>query len=86
MAAYDASAEAYRDGTATMSDEVADLVRRFADRLPPGARVLEVGSGPGRDAAALESLGLSVRRTDISPGFVALMTRGRAPRRPCSTR
>lgn len=34
---------------------------------------LEVGSGGGRDARALESRGLSVRRTDISRGFVELL-------------
>jgi SAM-dependent methyltransferase len=73
VAAYDAFAEAYRDGTGTMPTVVADLAARLADRSPAGARVLEVGSGPGRDAVALESLGLSVRRTDISPGFVALL-------------
>jgi SAM-dependent methyltransferase len=57
-----------------MPASVDDLVSRFAARLPTGARVLEIGSGPGRDAAALEALGLSVRRTDVSPGFVALLT------------
>ena len=73
VAAYDASAEAYRDGTVTMPAALGDLVSRFVARVPAGSRVLEIGSGPGRDAAALESLGLSVRRTDISPGFVELL-------------
>ena len=41
--------------------------------LPAGARVLEIGSGPGRDAAALEAAGLRVRRTDITPAFVELL-------------
>ena len=35
--------------------------------------MLEVGSGSGRDAPALEERGLSVRRTDIAPGFVRLL-------------
>jgi SAM-dependent methyltransferase len=35
--------------------------------------VLEVGSGSGRDALALEQAGLSVRRTDITPAFVDLL-------------
>ena len=39
----------------------------------PGARVLEIGSAAGRDARALEAAGLSVRRTDVTPGFVELM-------------
>ena len=41
--------------------------------LPPGARVLEIGSGSGRDALLLEERGLSVQRSDISQGFVDLM-------------
>ena len=59
----------------------------------PGARVLEIGSGSGRDARALEEGGLSVRRTDITPAFVHLLRDGgheadvrrparRRPRRP----
>ena len=35
--------------------------------------MLEVGSGSGRDALALEQAGLSVRRTDITPAFVDLL-------------
>jgi SAM-dependent methyltransferase len=35
--------------------------------------VLEIGSGPGRDALALEEAGLSVRRTDITPSFVSML-------------
>jgi 2-polyprenyl-3-methyl-5-hydroxy-6-metoxy-1,4-benzoquinol methylase len=35
--------------------------------------VLEIGSGPGRDADVLESLGLAVRRTDATQAFVDLM-------------
>ena len=38
--------------------------------------MLEVGSGGGRDAVELETLGLTVRRTDVAPAFVALL-RGR---------
>ena len=44
--------------------------------LPPGARVLEIGSGGGRDARALERAGLNVRRTDVAPGFVELLRAG----------
>jgi len=71
VAAYQAHAAAYRDGTA--SNEKSGDVDGFARRLPAGAWVLEVGSGPGRDARALEALGLRVRRTDITPAFVELL-------------
>ncbi len=73
VASYDASAEAYRDHAPTLSPETAAALDRFVDALPEGARVLEVGSGSGRDAAALERRGLSVRRTDVAHGFVRLL-------------
>ncbi len=71
--AYDRHAAAYAAGTAAMTDEVRRGLEELADRVGPGARVLEIGSGGGRDAALMESLGLRVRRTDITPGFVALL-------------
>jgi SAM-dependent methyltransferase len=73
VASYDVAAAAYRDGTVTMPDSVRRVIDHVAATLGPGARVLEVGSGPGRDAAALEEAGLRVRRTDVSRGFVALL-------------
>ncbi|MBA2953124.1 methyltransferase domain-containing protein [Nocardioides sp. MAH-18] len=73
VAAYDAHAAAYAQGIPAADDQLEAQQRDFAAALGPGARVLEVGSGPGRDAALLESLGLDVRRTDITPGFVDLL-------------
>jgi SAM-dependent methyltransferase len=71
--AYDGSAADYRDGTSDLPDPVVAAIGRLAGVLLAGARVLEIGSGPGRDARALEEAGLSVRRTDVTPGFVDLM-------------
>ncbi len=76
VASYDESAESYRDHAPALSDEVRRALDTFVAALPDGARVLEVGSGAGRDAAALEERGLSVRRTDITPGFVRLLRAG----------
>lgn len=71
--AYDLDARAYADAqpdaTVAQRAEMAELVAR----LGLGARVLEIGSGGGRDALLLEELSLRVRRTDITPGFVALL-------------
>lgn len=71
--AYDLDAAAYAAGTATLPDRVRTVLEDLARRLGDGARVLEVGSGGGRDALLMESLGLDVRRTDVTPGFVALL-------------
>jgi SAM-dependent methyltransferase len=73
VAAYSASAAAYAEGTRAMPDSVHKVLDRFAATLGSGARVLEIGSGPGRDALAMEKAGLSVRRTDVTPGFVELL-------------
>ena len=71
--AYDLDAVAYVETSPTMPDSVRADIEAFAERLGVGARVLEIGSGGGRDARLMEDLGLRVRRTDITPGFVALL-------------
>jgi cyclopropane fatty-acyl-phospholipid synthase-like methyltransferase len=69
LAAYEAGIEAYLRDTA----ELLEPVRAFLDRIAaliPGGRVLELGSGPGRDADYLESRGLTVQRSDGAAAFV----------------
>ncbi len=44
---------------------------RFLDRLAPGARVLELGCGGGRDAARMAERGFAVDPTDATPAMVA---------------
>jgi SAM-dependent methyltransferase len=73
VASYEASAEAYAAGQPPLSDDVRTAIDAFVGLLPAGARVLEVGSGSGRDALALEERGVSVYRTDITPAFVKLL-------------
>ena len=73
VAAYDASAGAYAVANPVVPDSVREAVAAFARRLPEGARVLEIGSGGGRDAALLDALGVRVRRTDVTPGFVTVL-------------
>lgn len=43
----------------------------FLERLPPGALVLELGCGSGRDAAHMEALGFRVEPTDGVPEMAA---------------
>lgn len=73
IAAYDASAADYAAGTARLPDRILTVIERFAELLGGSGRILEIGSGGGRDARALEAHGLSVRRTDITPGFVEIL-------------
>ena len=74
--AYDASAADYLAGTRELPATVAAAIGRFAGMVSRGGRVLEIGSGSGRDAGALERAGLSVRRTDITPAFVEILRSG----------
>lgn len=43
----------------------------FLDQLTPGARVLELGCGGGRDAARIAARGFGVDATDATPAMVA---------------
>jgi len=51
---------------------LADARARFAAQLPPGARVLDVGCGPGWDAERLRELGLRACGLDRSRGMLAV--------------
>ncbi len=70
---YEASAAEYAAEAASMPGWVAGEIEAFVDALGGTGRILEVGSGGGRDARVLERRGLSVRCTDVVQGFVDLL-------------
>ena len=70
---YDAVAAEYAAEATAMPEWVATEIDVFVTALDGSGRVLEIGSGGGRDALALEKRGICVRRTDISKGFVELL-------------
>lgn len=47
------------------------LIAQFARRLPPGARILELGCGGGQDSAEMLARGFDVVPTDGSPELAA---------------
>jgi len=65
--AYEQAADRYTERT---DDHRAGLVDDLVALVAPGSHVLELGSGPGRDALALEAAGLVVDRTDGAQSFV----------------
>ncbi|KRF34270.1 class I SAM-dependent methyltransferase [Nocardioides sp. Soil805] len=71
--AYDLDAAAYAANGPALPASVRADVEQLAAALGAGARVLEIGSGGGRDAAFMEELGLRVRRTDVTPAFVGML-------------
>ncbi len=65
---YEDIAEDYASET-TGARVLSGGLTRLAEVVPAG-HVLEIGSGPGWDADALEEAGLKVRRTDITQAFI----------------
>ena len=47
-------------------------LQEFIDGVPAGARVLDLGCGPGNSAAMMMDAGLEAEATDASPEMVAL--------------
>ncbi|WP_112239582.1 class I SAM-dependent methyltransferase [Kribbella monticola] len=74
LAAYEQAADKFRD---TLPHGRTEVMDRWFDRIgevvPPGASVLEIGSGTGEDAVALEERGYRVRRTDAAGSFVEMI-------------
>jgi SAM-dependent methyltransferase len=70
---YESSAAAYAIEAATMPAWLAREIEAFVEALGGTGRILEIGSGSGRDARELERRGLSVRCTDVAQGFVDLL-------------
>lgn len=59
----------------TGTDQPSPRLLAFLDALAPGATILELGSGSGRDAAAMLERGFDVEATDGSPELAAEATR-----------
>jgi cyclopropane fatty-acyl-phospholipid synthase-like methyltransferase len=73
VCAYDATAAEYAIEAASMPAWVATEIDAFVTALGNVGRILEIGSGGGRDAIEFEKRGVSVRRTDVSAGFTQLL-------------
>nr|WP_246429245.1 class I SAM-dependent methyltransferase [Sagittula marina] len=70
LSVYDARAAEYAESFG--KDHAADpSLRAFIDALPDGAKVLDLGCGPGTWAAAMLADGLEVDAVDASAGMVA---------------
>lgn len=72
LAFYDANAQSY---LGSRPDEVTPELGPFLDRLPRGARILELGCGGGSDAAYMLHRGFALVPTDGSPAMAALAAR-----------
>lgn len=75
LATYESTAAIYRANLLAPWPPLLAFLDRFAELVGSGKVVLELGSGPGRDASYLESRGLRVIRTDAALGFVEMIRR-----------
>jgi len=70
LAVYQARAEDY--AKMVNADKPGRFLRQFAEALPKGARVLDLGCGPGDAAEHMLQLGLDVDPIDASPAMIAI--------------
>ncbi len=74
LESYELGVQEYIDGT---SHEVSRSFKGWIDAtlsyLPAHAQIIEIGSGFGRDARYIESLGFRVERTDAAEAFVSFL-------------
>jgi hypothetical protein len=77
LSTYNDSAELWIKGDRRSGSwsEVVSLIDDMVANLPAHAFVLEIGSAAGQEAKVMESRGLSVRRSDATPAFVAALRR-----------
>ncbi|CUI00404.1 class I SAM-dependent DNA methyltransferase [Leisingera aquaemixtae] len=74
---YAAAARAYADGFARPDDRFHDPdFAAFIARLPAGARILDLGCGPGHWAARFKEMGFTVSAMDASPEMAELAKSG----------
>lgn len=66
---YEENAVAYADSS--WSQDLSFLLNPFCARLKPGCRVLDLGSGAGRDTEALSRRGFEAVALDASAGLLA---------------
>lgn len=70
---YELSARDYAKEISPQPPEFrAAALRRLIESVSAAGVILEVGSGTGRDADYVESLGVAVRRTDATQAFIEL--------------
>lgn len=71
---YESHVQEYIDDVPTeVPEPIKKMFARALSSFPVSARVLEIGSGHGRDASYLQSMGYHVDCTDAVQGFVDVM-------------
>jgi predicted TPR repeat methyltransferase len=78
--AYDNGVQAYFDQSPQqVSAHVKEWIDASLEGLPTTAKIFEIGSGTGKDAAYFQSLGYDIEMTDASKGFVEYLNQNGYP-------
>jgi SAM-dependent methyltransferase len=70
---YEDNAQAYIGQTTDV--DMSDLYAEFLPHIAPGGRILDAGSGSGRDTLSFRQRGYAVEAFDASPALAAASTR-----------
>lgn len=71
VSSYERCADNYAQSSrGEPAEDHSQLFRAFSRSIGGGARVIELGSGPGWDADRLEAEGIDVERTDVTQAFI----------------
>jgi predicted TPR repeat methyltransferase len=82
LQSYESAVDAYIAGTSSRPGPDAQrFLDRVSDRIGASGRVLELGSGTGRDALEFEARGLIVDRTDAAQSFLKHLRESGTPAR-----
>ena len=83
LQSYELGVQEYINGTAAeVSGTFKDWIDATLASLSSNAKIMEIGSGFGRDANYIESFGFTVERTDATEAFVTfLQSQGHSARR-----
>lgn len=74
LSSYEAHTQDYIQNTPSeVSGGLKDWIDSALTGLPLNAKILEIGSGDGRDADYIESLGYDVECTDAAQAFVSIL-------------
>lgn len=74
LKAYDSGVKAYYDlSPQKVSDHVKEWIDQALAGLDKKAKIFEIGSGTGKDADYIESLGYDIQVSDASSGFVEFL-------------
>lgn len=73
LQSYPDKTEEYLDGTPGLGDGLRAWIDECLKQIPNDGKILEIGSGFGRDAEYIRSQGFDIECTDAVPNFVEIL-------------